>query len=245
MTLAGKVALVSGGSRGIGAAIATRLAADGADVALTYTSAEQQSSEVVGRIEAHGRKALAIRADSTDADAVADSVHRTAETLGGVDILVNNAGVFPTATIDELTVAEIDRTLAIHVRAVLVATQAAARYLPDGGRVINIGSSLAGRAPGPGLSLYSASKSALDGLTRGLARDLGPRGISAVVVHPGSTDTDMNPADGPRAAAQKAGRALTEYAAPDDVAATVAHLAGEGGRFITGSGILVDGGASA
>ncbi|MEC3982129.1 SDR family NAD(P)-dependent oxidoreductase [Amycolatopsis sp. H20-H5] len=241
-TLTGKIALVTGGSRGIGAAIATRLAEDGADVAITYERARDRAGKVVAEIEGMGRRAVAIQADSADADAVRAAVDQAAAELGGLDILVNNAGIFPTGTIEELTVETIDRTLAIHVRAVFVAAQAAVRHLPDGGRIVSIGSDLAERAPWPGLSLYAASKSALTGLTKGLARDLGARGITANVVHPGSTDTEMNPAAGSHAADQLAGIALGHFAEASDIAATVAHLAGEGGRYITGTSITVDGG---
>lgn len=245
--LAGKAALVTGGSRGIGAAIARRLAHDGADVAFTYVSAagKEKADAVVADIEAAGRRAVALRADSADADAVAGAVDAAAAAFGRLDILVNNAGIFTMGPVEDVTVEEIDRVLAIHVRAAFVATQAAARHLPEGGRVISIGSNLAGRVPQPGITLYSMSKAALDGLTRGLARDLGPRGITATVVHPGSTDTDMNPATAPHADVQRERTALGSYLAADDIAATVAFLAGPGGRNITGTGLLVDAGANA
>ncbi|QWF79587.1 SDR family NAD(P)-dependent oxidoreductase [Amycolatopsis sp. CA-230715] len=243
--LEGKVALVTGGSRGIGAAIATRLAEDGANVALTYRAGKDQADEVVAAIEGLGRKAIAIKADSADAGEVAAAVDAGAKALSGLDILVNNAGVFPTATIDQVTDEEIDRTFAIHVRAVFVAAREAVKHLPEGGRIITIGSNLAERVPWPGLSLYSASKSALSGLTRGLARDLGPRGITAALVQPGSTATDMNPEDGAHSDAQREVSALGRYASASDIAATVAHLAGEAGRFVTGSTITVDGGINA
>ncbi|APU21959.1 SDR family NAD(P)-dependent oxidoreductase [Actinoalloteichus sp. GBA129-24] len=240
-----RVALVTGGSRGIGAAIAEQLAADGIDVAVTYARASEQAAETVRRITAAGRRGMAVQADSADAEAVVAAVERTVAELGRLDILVNNAGIFPMAPLDEVTVAEIDRTLAIHVRAVLVAAQAAARHMTAGGRIITIGSNLAERVPSPGLSLYAASKAAVLGLTRGLARDLGERGITAVVVSPGSTDTEMNPADGPHADGERAAIALGRYNDPSDIAATVSHLAGPGGRHITGTAITVDGGASA
>ncbi|GAA1947010.1 SDR family NAD(P)-dependent oxidoreductase [Amycolatopsis minnesotensis] len=243
--LEGKVALVTGGSRGIGAAIATRLAEDGANVALTYRAEKDRADAVVAAIEGLGRRALAIRADVAEADDVAAAVGTAATELGGLDILVSNAGVFPSATIDQLTVEEIDRTFAIHVRAVFVAAREAVKHLPDGGRIITIGSNLAERVPWPGLSLYAASKSALSGLTRGLARDLGARGITAALVQPGSTATDMNPEDGAHSDAQREISALGRYAAASDIAATVTHLAGEAGRFVTGSTITVDGGINA
>ncbi|WP_216210385.1 SDR family NAD(P)-dependent oxidoreductase [Amycolatopsis aidingensis] len=243
--LDGKRALVTGGSRGIGAAVAARLAEDGANVAVTYAGSPERAQEVVARIEGSGRKGMAIRADSADAAAVTAAVDAAAEAFGGLDILVNNAGIFPNGPIEELSVEEIDRTLAIHVRAVLVATKAAVAHMADGGRIISTGSNLAERVPWPGLSLYSASKSALLGLSRGLARELGPRGITATVVQPGSTDTEMNPADGAGAAPQLELNPTGRYAQAADVAATVAYLAGDGGRFINGTAITVDGGLNA
>jgi 3-oxoacyl-[acyl-carrier protein] reductase len=243
--LAGKVALVTGGSRGIGAAIARRLARDGADVALTYTSAADKARAVVAEIEATGRRGLAIAADSAEPVAIVAAVERTAAELGRLDILVNNAGIFPNGPLEDVTLEEVDRTLAIHVRAVFVASQAAARHMGEGGRVISIGSSLAERVPSPGVTLYSMSKSALIGLTKGLARDVGARGITVNVVHPGPTETDMNPADGPDADNERGLMAVGHYASPEDIAATVAHLAGAGGRLITGTAIAVDGGYAA
>jgi NAD(P)-dependent dehydrogenase (short-subunit alcohol dehydrogenase family) len=243
-TLEDKVALVTGGSRGIGAAIAVRLAAEGADVAFTYATSHAKAAEVVAQIESLGRKALAIQADSADPAAVTSAVDAAASAFSGLNVLVNNAGIMVTGTIDQVSVEDIDRALAVHVRAVIVATQAALRHMPDGSRIITIGSNLAERVPWPGMSVYAASKSALTGLTRGLARDLGPRGITAVVVQPGATDTDMNPADGPRADRQRAQNPLGHYANAADVAATVAHLAGDGGRHLTGTTITVDGGTN-
>ncbi|MER7077143.1 NAD(P)-dependent dehydrogenase, short-chain alcohol dehydrogenase family [Saccharopolyspora kobensis] len=244
-SLAGKVALITGGGRGIGAGIAERLAADGADVAITYNTGAERADAVVAKITGTGRRGLAIAAPATDAAAVANAVQRTADEFGRLDVLVNNAGIYTYGTIDELTLDQFDEIVAVHVRAVFVAVRAAIAHLPEGGRIINIGSNLAERVPGPGLSLYSLSKSALVGFTKGLARDLGPRGITANVVQPGSTDTEMNPADGPDADAERALTALGRYAAPADIAATVAHLAGESGRNITGTSITVDGGANA
>jgi NAD(P)-dependent dehydrogenase (short-subunit alcohol dehydrogenase family) len=243
--LAGKVALVTGGSRGIGRAIARRLAEEGADVALTYASAGEQAFAVVAEVEAAGGRGLALQADNTDPHAVAGAIEQTVAELGRLDIVVNNAGIFPIGPLEDVTLEQVDRTLAIYVRAVFVAAQAAARRMGEGGRIISIGSCLAERVPGPGLSLYAMSKSALIGLTKGLARDLGLRGITANVVHPGPTDTDMNPADGPGADAERALLAVGEFGRAEDIAATVAHLAGPGGRFITGAAIAVDGGFAA
>jgi NAD(P)-dependent dehydrogenase (short-subunit alcohol dehydrogenase family) len=243
--LNGHVALVTGGSRGIGAAIAVRLAREGADVALTYREAEDRAAKVVSEIEGLGRRGLALRADSADPLAVRAAVDRTVAELGRLDVLVNNAGVFPYGPFDQVSLEELDKTIAIHVRAAFVAAQAASPHLGRGGRIISIGSNLADRVPFDGIALYSMTKSALNGLTRALARELGPRGITVNVVHPGSTDTDMNPADGPGADAQRALSALGSYQTADDVAATVAHLASEAGRTITGTALLVDAGANA
>lgn len=243
--LAGKVALVTGGSRGIGAAVATRLAHDGADVAFTYVSAEGQARAVLKSIRAAGRRGLMVHADSGDADAVQGAVRRTVDELGRLDILVNNAGTFPAGSLEDVTLDELDRTLAVHLRGVFLACQAAVRHLHAGGRIISVGSCFAERVPVPGVSLYAMSKAALLGLTRGLARDLGPRGITAVVVHPGSTDTDMNPADGPDADAERSLAALGRYAVPDEIADMIAHLAGDGGSYVTGTAVAVDGGFAA
>lgn len=245
MELDGKVALVTGGSRGIGAAVAERLAREGADVALTFVAHEAKAQAVTERVRAHGRRGVAIAADGTDPAAVAGAVDRAATELGRLDILVANAGIFPYGPLESVTLDEVDRTLALHVRGVFVAAQAAARRMEDGGRLISIGSSLAGRVIAPGLTLYAMSKAALSGLTRGLARDLGPRGITANVVHPGPTDTDMNPAHGEGADAQLPEIALGRFGAAEEVAATVAHLAGPGGRWVTGAEIAVDGGVNA
>ncbi|CAB3773869.1 oxidoreductase [Burkholderia sp. MSh2] len=243
--LQGKRALVTGGSRGIGAAIAQRLAADGADVAITYEKSAERAQAIVAGIEAMGRRSVAIQADSADPAAVRDAVDRAAETLGGLDILVNNAGIFQGRALSDLTFDDIDATLNVNVRAVIVASQAAARHLGEGGRIVSIGSGLATRVPDAGMGLYAASKAALIGWTQGLARDLGPRGITANVVHPGSTDTDMNPADSEHANAQRSRMAIPQYGKADDVAALVAFVVGPEGRSINGTGLTIDGGANA
>jgi NAD(P)-dependent dehydrogenase (short-subunit alcohol dehydrogenase family) len=245
-SLAGRTALVTGGSRGIGAAIARRLAAEGADVALTYASSSAKAAAVLADIEALGRRALAIQADARDGAALQAAVARTVETLGGLDILVNNAGVFVGggAGVDTLSLADFDETLAVNTRAVFVATQAAVAHMRPGGRVISIGSNLAERAPMAGMSAYVASKAAVVGLTKAMARDLGPREITVNVVNPGSTDTDMNPSDGPGAAGQLSLMAIPRYGDPANVASLVAWLAGPEARSVTGASFLVDGGAN-
>jgi 3-oxoacyl-[acyl-carrier protein] reductase len=243
-SLQGKRAIVTGGSRGIGAAIARRLAAEGADVAITYERSAERAGAVARSIEATGRKSLAIQADSADPAAVRAAVDAAAEALGGLDILVNNAGIFRSGDIAAMTPGDVDATLAVNVRAVVVASQAAAARMGEGGRIISIGSCLAERVVEPGVSLYALSKAALIGWTKGLARDLGPKGITVNIVHPGSTDTEMNPADGPGAEAQRARMAIPRYGRPEDIAAMVAFVAGPEGRFITGAGLAVDGGAN-
>lgn len=240
-----KAALVTGGARGIGAAIVRHLASRGADIAFTFANSADKAAALVDEVEAMGRKAVAIRADSGDPRAVRGAVERTVVELGRLDILVNNAGIFPSGPFEEITLEEIDRTLAVHVRGVFVATQAALAHMGEGARIISIGSCFAQRVPYAGVTLYAASKSALIGLTKGLAREVGGRGITVNVIDPGSTDTDMNPADGPGAASELDLMAIRHYARPDDIAATVGHLAGPGGRFITGASIAVDGGLSA
>jgi 3-oxoacyl-[acyl-carrier protein] reductase len=243
--LEGNVAMVTGGSRGIGAAVAVRLAEEGADVVVTYEKDEARAAEVVGRIEALGRRALALRADSADPKALTGAVDEAAAAFGGLDVLVNNAGVFIVGPLEDLGPEEIDRTLAVNVRAPFAASRAAARHMGGGGRIISIGSNVGERAVFPGLALYSMSKTALIGMTKGLARELGPRGITANLVVPGPTDTDTNPADGPNAATIAGFTALGRYADPAEVAATVAHLAGADGGYVTGASIHVDGGFAA
>ncbi|MFJ9556346.1 SDR family NAD(P)-dependent oxidoreductase [Nocardiopsis sp. NPDC101807] len=243
--LAGRVALVTGGSRGIGAAIVRRLAADGADVAFTYLNARERAEALAREAGAAGVRVLAVRADSAEPDRIREAVDLVHERLGGPDILVNNAGIAVFGPFGDATVAEFDRSMAVHARAAFVAAQAAVRHMGPGGRIIGVGTNLSERASLPEATLYTTSKAALVGLTRSLARELGPRGITVNLVHPGSTDTEMNPADGPGADAERALTALGRYTDPEDVAASVAHLAGPGGRSITGTSILVDAGANA
>ena len=218
MTLAGKRALVTGASRGIGAAIAKALAAEGADVAITYEKSADRAADVVGAIKATGRKAVAIQADSADAAAVQASVDKTVAALGGLDILVNNAGILRLGGLNDISLADIDALLNVNVRSPIVASKAALRHLGKGGRIITIGSYFADRVPAPVLGLYSASKSALSAFTKGLARELGSKDITVNLVQPGSIDTDMNPAHGPTAETLKQFMALGRYGAPDDIA---------------------------
>ncbi|QKW10083.1 SDR family oxidoreductase [Streptomyces sp. NA04227] len=241
----GTVALVTGGSRGIGAATALRLAREGADVALTYAESKEAAEEVVTRIEAMGRRGLALRADAADAVETAEAVARTVETFGRLDVLVNNAGIGVLGPMDGLSLEDVDRVLAVNVRGVFLASQAAAARMAEGGRIITIGSCIALRVPGPGGTLYAMSKSALIGLTKALARELGDRRITANIVHPGPIDTDMNPADGPYAEGQTATIPLGRFGRAEEVAATVAHLAGPGGDYVTGAEFSVDGGHAA
>jgi 3-oxoacyl-[acyl-carrier protein] reductase len=243
--LQGKVALVTGASRGIGATTAVRLAELGADVAITYAQSKERADEVIDKVKARGQRGLAIKADSAAADEVVSAVDQVVDEFGRLDVLVNNAGIFPFGPIDDVSLDEVDRTLGIHARAVYLASQAAVRHMTDGGRIVSIGSNLAERVPFPGVALYAMSKSALIGFTKGLARDLGERGITVNLVQPGSTDTDMNPADGPTADDQRALSALGRYANPTDIADTVAFLTGPGGRNITGALLTVDGGTNA
>ena len=244
-TLSGKVALVTGGSRGIGAAIAKRLAADGAAVAITYASGQEKAAEVVRSIESAGGRALAIRADNMDAGAVRSAVAETVQTLGRLDVLVNNAGIAVIAPLDQFTLEDFDRSVAVNIRAAFVAAQEAARHMADGGRIINIGSVNADRMPFAGGSVYAMTKAAIAGLTRGLARDLGPRGITVNNVQPGPVETDMNPADGPFAETLKGFMALKRYAKGNEIAAMVAYLAGPEAGFVTGASLTIDGGFAA
>jgi 3-oxoacyl-[acyl-carrier protein] reductase len=240
--LAGKVALVTGASRGIGAAIARRLADDGAAVAITYASSPEKAAEVVKGIESSGGKAIAIQADGANADAVRAAVSKTVADLGGLDILVNNAGIAVIKPLADLTDEDFDRTYAVNVKALFVASQEVAKHLPEGGRIIHIGSVNSDSAPFPGLTAYSMSKAAVAGMTRALARDLGPRGITVNNIQPGPVDTDMNPATGPFADTLRGLMALGRYGHGDEVAGLVSYLAGPDGGYVTGANLKIDGG---
>ncbi|MDT3419436.1 3-oxoacyl-[acyl-carrier protein] reductase [Pseudomonas protegens] len=243
--LSGKVALIQGGSRGIGAAIVERLAAEGASVAFTYVSSASKAQALQDSIIAKGGKALAIHADSADAEAIRRAVNDSVKAFGRLDILVNNAGVLAIAPLDEFKLEDFDRTLAINVRSVFIATQEAARHMGEGGRIINIGSTNADRMPFAGGGPYAMSKAALVGLTKGLARDLGPRGITINNVQPGPVDTDMNPADSDFAASLMDLMAIRRYGHAEEVAGFVAYLASAEAGYITGASLTIDGGFGA
>lgn len=243
--LAGKVALVTGGSRSIGAAIARRLAADGAAVALTYSSSPDKAMQLVDEISSAGGRALAIKADAGNPDAVRAAVHRTVEAFGAIDILVNNAGLGLGGPIDEISFETYERMIAVNVTGVFVATQEAVRHMKAGGRIVHIGSSMTRYAAFPTASLYTLTKGAVTGFNRSLVRDLGPRGITVNTVHPGPTDTDMNPDGGPVSKIVGPGMAIGRYGKPHEIASVVAFLAGPEAAFVTGADIVADGGFTA
>jgi 3-oxoacyl-[acyl-carrier protein] reductase len=242
--LEGKIALITGGSRGIGAAIAKRLAADGAKVAITYTKGADAAAAVVKEIERTGGKAIAIQADTADADAGKAAVEKTVATFGRLDVLVNNAGTAIPKPFEETTLEEMDRVLDINVRGVFVATQAALKHMNKGGRIIMIGSAVGERAVAPGLVPYAATKGAVKMFTQ-LSREVGSRGITVNNVQPGPIDTDLNPASGDWAVPQKAATALDRYGRVDEIAAMVAFVAGPESSYITGANLTVDGGMNA
>jgi 3-oxoacyl-[acyl-carrier protein] reductase len=243
--LNGKTALITGGSRGIGAAIAKRLASDGANVAITYVKDASAASTVVKAIERDGGKAVAIQADAADVEAIKGAIEKTVATFGRLDVLVNNAGTAIPKTFEETTLEEMDRVIDINVRGTLAATQAALRHMKSGGRIISIGSAAGERVQTPGLVAYSATKGAVKIFTQALSRELGSRGITVNNVQPGPIDTDLNPASGDWAVPQKAATALDRYGQADEVAALVAFVAGPESSYITGSNLTVDGGMNA
>jgi 3-oxoacyl-[acyl-carrier protein] reductase len=243
--LSEKVALITGGSRGIGAAIAKRLATDGATVAITYAKDADAASAVVKEIERNGGKAIAIQANAADVDAVKAAVEKTVAALGRLDVLVNNAGTAIPKTFEETTLEEMDRMIDINLRGTLTATQAALKHMKSGGRIIMIGSCVGERVLTPGLVAYSATKGAVKMFTQGLSREAGTRGITVNNVQPGPIDTDLNPAAGDWAVPQKAATALDRYGSVEEVAALVAFVAGPESSYITGANLTVDGGTNA
>src|ERR1700720_4451623 len=243
--LEGKIALITGGSRGIGAAVAKRLAADGANIAITYTNGGDSAAAVVKAIERAGGNAITIQADAADADAVKAAVEKTVATFGRLNVLVNNAGTAIPKPFVESTLEEMDRVLDINVRGVFVATQAALKHMTEGGRIIMIGSAVGERAVAPGLVPYAATKGAVKMFTQALSREVGNRGITVNNIQPGPIDTDLNPASGDWAVPQKAATALDRYGHVDEIASMVAFVAGPESSYITGANLTVDGGMNA
>src|SRR6202050_4946142 len=244
-TLNRKVALVTGGLRGIGAAIAKRLAADGAIVAITYSKDANSASKVVKAIEQAGGKAVAFQADAANAEAIRDAVEKTVAALGGIDVLVNNAGTAIPKKFEDASLEEINRVIDINIRGVMTATQAALKHMKNGGRIIMIGSCVGERMMTPGLVPYSATKGAVKMFSQGLSREVGSRGINVNNIQPGPIDTDLNPAAGEWAVPQKAATALDRYGKVEEVAALVAFVAGPEASYITGANLTVDGGTNA
>src|ERR1700726_2639088 len=243
--LEGKIALRPGGSRVAGAAIAKRLAADGANVAITYTKGADAAASVVKEIERVGGKAIAIQADAADAAAVKAAIEKTFATFGRLDVLVNNAGTAIPKPFEEATLEEMDRVLDINVRGVYIATQAALKHMKSGGRVIMIGSAVGERVAAPGLVPYAGTKGAVKMFTQALAREIGSRGITVNNVQPGPIDTELNPAAGDWSVPQKAATALDRYGRVEEIAAMVAFVAGPESSYITGANLTVDGGMNA
>ncbi len=245
MQLENKRALVTGGSRGIGHAIVQALASEGADVAFTYERSKERAKEVETTLRSSGRKAFCFQADSASAPAVQASVQQAAEALGGLDILINNAGIYRGGPLEELSLEDLDALLSVNVRSVVLATQQALHHLPNGGRIVNIGSCLADRVAWPGSAVYAMAKSALHGLTRGLARDLGQRCITVNIVHPGPTLTDMTKEEGEFSAMMREHVALKRFSTPEEIAGAVVYLVGPGTSNVTGTALTLDGGLNA
>jgi 3-oxoacyl-[acyl-carrier protein] reductase len=241
----GKVAFINGGSRGIGAAVARRLASEGATVAIGYGASSIAAEALVAEIEARGGKALALKADASDAAALTRAIDSVAERFGRLDILVNNAGVLLMGPVDQFSLEDFDKTVAVNVRGVFVASKAAVAHMTEGGRIINISSTNAGRMPFAGGAVYAMSKSALTGLVKGMARDLGGRGITVNNVNPGPVDTDMNPANSDFATVMHGLMALPRHGHAEEIAGMVAYVASEEAAFVTGADLLIDGGFAA
>lgn len=243
--LLNKVALITGGSRGMGAAIAKRLAKEGAKVAITYSASPEKAQEVVKAIQSEGGKCIAIQADNASPKAIKAAFSKTIDAYAGLDILVNNAGIYVPGPVRDYSLNDFDRMVNVNVRGLFVAIQEALHHLREGGRIINIGSTMSDYSAFPGASVYTMTKSAVAGLTKGLARELGARGININNVQPGPVDTDMNPKDGAHAASATALTALGRYGRDDEIASIVAYLASEESSFVTGANLLADGGFAA
>lgn len=243
--LSDKVAIVTGGSRGIGAAIARRLASEGANVLFTYHNSPDQAQALAATINNNGGNAIPIQADNSSPSALQNVVDQAVAQFGKIDILVNNAGIYVGKPFEEYTLEDYEQTMAVNVRAVFVASQAAVRHMPAGGRIITLGSNMADNTLGQQTTLYTMSKSALQGFTRGLSRDLGPKQITANLVQPGPTNTDMNPENGAHADFLRSRMALSEYGKAEDIANLVAFIASEESSFITGAFLTADGGINA
>ena len=242
--LTNKVVFITGGSRGIGAGIAKRMAAEGGNVVITYVHAVDQANQVVDAIKKSGQQALAIAVDNASPDAINAAIEKAVATFGRIDILVNNAGIYVAKPLADYTLADFDNTMSVNVRAVFLASQKAAQYMKEGGRIITIGSNMAERVAFPTGSLYAMSKSALTGLTKGLARDLGGQGITVNMIQPGPVDTDMNPANAAHADMLRSAMAIPKYGQPEDIADLAVYLASEESRFMTGASLTIDGGFS-
>lgn len=243
--LENKIAFITGGGRGMGAAISQKLAAEGATVVLTYSKSREKSEAIANQINSSGGKAIAVQADNADAEALTRAVQKTITEFGHIDIIVNNAGIYIGKAFETHTLEDYDQIMAVNVRAAYVAVLAAVKHIPAGGRVITIGSNMADNAGGPQTTLYTMSKSALSGFTKGLARDFGPKGITVNLVQPGPINTDMNPSDTELADFLRSRMALSEYGTGEDIAGLVAFLASEEGKYITGTSITIDGGLNA
>ena len=242
--LTNKVVFITGGSRGIGAGIAKRMASEGADVVFTYVNAAGKAQQVTEEIKKAGQQALAIQVDNASPDAITNAIEKAVAQFGRIDILVNNAGVYTAKPLADYTLEDFDSNMAVNVRAVFLASQKAAANMPNGGRIITIGSNMAERVAFPTGTLYSMTKTALIGLTKGLARDLGPKGITVNLVQPGPIDTDMNPANAPHADMLRNAMAIQHYGTPEDIAELVVYLAANESRFMTGASLTIDGGYS-
>jgi len=240
--LSNKIAFVQGGSRGIGAAIVSKLAEQGATVAFTYANSDQAANRLVDELSANGLKVRAIKADSSSSQEIIDAINKIVAEFGKIDILVNNVGIFIMNKIQDVTLEEIEKIMAVNIKSVIIASHEVAQHMPDYGRIINIGSINAERVPSAGLTLYSMTKSAIKGLTKGMARDLGERFITVNNIQPGPVDTDMNPADGEMASLLIDIMAIKRYGYKNEIAALVSWLCSEDAGYITGANINVDGG---